>query len=169
MRIFAFSEKFERLFVKLLKYEYGMIIFQFEFNILNTFVDHISIYCVIGFSQIRRLINLWIAQRSTQRNLRSLSLEISRVNLALRKMSSSTTSISRGLVRTELPYLKNYKAYIGGKWKDATSTATFPVFNPASGEKLADVSNSGDADVKEAVVEAAQAFQSWKQRLQRYY
>ena len=78
-------------------------------------------------------------------------------------MSSCATNISR-LVRTELPYLKNYKAYIGGKWKDASSSATFPVFNPANGEKLADVSNSGDADVKEAVVEAAQAFQSWKQK-----
>ena len=78
-------------------------------------------------------------------------------------MSSGTTNISR-LVRTELPYLKNYNAYIGGKWKAAASNATFPVFNPANGEKLADVSNSGDADIRDAVVEAAQAFQSWKQK-----
>jgi acyl-CoA reductase-like NAD-dependent aldehyde dehydrogenase len=77
-------------------------------------------------------------------------------------MSSSAGNISR-IVRAELPYLKNYKAYIGGKWKAAASNTTFPVFNPANGEKIADVSNSGDADVKEAVLEAAKAFQSWKQ------
>ncbi|CAB4005116.1 succinate-semialdehyde dehydrogenase (NADP(+)), partial [Paramuricea clavata] len=78
-------------------------------------------------------------------------------------MSSSTANISR-LARAEIPYLKNYNAYIGGKWKSAASNTTFPVFNPANGEKLADVSNSGQADVKEAVLEAAQAFQSWKLR-----
>jgi acyl-CoA reductase-like NAD-dependent aldehyde dehydrogenase len=43
------------------------------------------------------------------------------------------------------------------------------VFNPANGEKLADVSNSGQADVKEAVLEAAQAFQSWKLRTAKVF
>ncbi|XP_028398102.1 succinate-semialdehyde dehydrogenase, mitochondrial-like [Dendronephthya gigantea] len=78
-------------------------------------------------------------------------------------MSTSTGNISR-FVRTEVPYLKNYKAYIGGKWKSAASNTTFPVYNPANGVKLADVSNSGEADVKDAVQEAAQAFQSWKKK-----
>jgi delta 1-pyrroline-5-carboxylate dehydrogenase len=78
------------------------------------------------------------------------------------KMSSSSANYISRLARAEIPYLKNYKAYIGGKWKSAASNTTFPVFNPASGEKLAEVSNSGQADVKEAVLEAAQAFQSWK-------
>ncbi len=83
-------------------------------------------------------------------------------------MSSGTANISR-LVRAELPYLKNYKAYIGGKWKAAASNTTFPVFNPANGEKLADVSNLDEADVKEAVLEAAQAFQSWKQKTAKVF
>lgn len=83
-------------------------------------------------------------------------------------MSTSTGNISR-LVRSELPYLKNYKAYIGGKWKAASSNTTFPVFNPANGEKLADVSNSGQTDVREAVQEAAQAFHSWKQKTAKVF
>ena len=83
-------------------------------------------------------------------------------------MSFSAGSISR-LARAEIPYLKNYNAYIGGKWKAAASNASFPVFNPANGEKLAEVSNSGQADVNEAVLEAAQAFQSWKQKTAKVF
>ena len=83
-------------------------------------------------------------------------------------MSSSGGSISR-IVRAEIPYLKNYKAYIGGKWKDASSNATFPVVNPANGELLAEVSNCGQDDVKEAVSEAAKAFQSWKQKTAKVF
>ena len=84
-------------------------------------------------------------------------------------MSSSSANYISRLARAEIPYLKNYKAYIGGKWKSAASNTTFPVFNPANGEKLADVSNSGQADVKEAVLEAAQAFQSWKLRTAKVF
>ena len=61
-----------------------------------------------------------------------------------------------------VPYLKNYQAYIGGKWKAAADNSTFPVYNPATGAKLADVSDVGKDDVEEAVFEASRAFQSWK-------
>ena len=83
-------------------------------------------------------------------------------------MSASSGNITR-LVRAEIPYLKNYKAYIGGKWKAAATNATFPVYNPANGEKLAEVSNSGQVDVKEAIVEAAQAFQTWKRKTAKVF
>ena len=68
------------------------------------------------------------------------------------------------LVRAEIPYLKNYQAFIGGKWKAAANNTTFSVYNPATGEKLADVSNSGKADTVEAVFEASKAFQTWKRK-----
>ena len=83
-------------------------------------------------------------------------------------MSAGTRNISR-LARTEIPYLKNYKAYIGGKWNAAVNNASFPVFNPANGEKLAEVSNSGRDDVNEAVLAAAEAFQSWKQKTAKVF
>ena len=63
---------------------------------------------------------------------------------------------------SEVPYLKNYQAYIGGKWKAAADNSTFPVYNPATGAKLADVSDVGEDGVEEAVFEASKAFQSWK-------
>ena len=66
------------------------------------------------------------------------------------------------LARTHVPYLKNYKAFIGGKWQSASNEVTFPVFNPANGEKLADVSDLHHDDVAKAIFTAAQAFQSWK-------
>lgn len=66
------------------------------------------------------------------------------------------------LARTHVPYLKNYKAFIGGKWQSASNEVTFPVINPANGEKLADVSDLHHDDVAKAIFTAAQAFQSWK-------
>ncbi len=56
------------------------------------------------------------------------------------------------------PVLQNL---IGGKWVSATTDATDPVPNPATGEALAYVPMSGTADVARAVEAASKAYQSW--------
>ncbi|HET6611929.1 MAG TPA: CoA-acylating methylmalonate-semialdehyde dehydrogenase [Kofleriaceae bacterium] len=55
------------------------------------------------------------------------------------------------------------KNYIGGQWVAATSSATLPVENPATGEVLAHVPLSAAADVDAAVKAAREAFSSWRQ------
>ena len=68
------------------------------------------------------------------------------------------------LVRTEVPYLKNYQAYIGGKWLSSADNTKFPVYNPANGENIADVANCGKADTERAVEEASKAFVTWRKK-----
>jgi succinate-semialdehyde dehydrogenase/glutarate-semialdehyde dehydrogenase len=48
---------------------------------------------------------------------------------------------------------------VGGDW--VTSKTTFPVFNPASGEKLADVPDMSPADAQRAIDAAYKAFPAW--------
>lgn len=55
-----------------------------------------------------------------------------------------------------------YKNYIGGKWVESKSGATFKSINPANGEVVGTVTKSDAADVDAAVEAAAQAFPSWK-------
>jgi len=55
-----------------------------------------------------------------------------------------------------------FKNYINGKWVDAKSGKTFESINPATGEVLAVVSQSGPEDVDAAVQAAKKAFQSWR-------
>ncbi|HET7050182.1 MAG TPA: aldehyde dehydrogenase family protein [Solirubrobacteraceae bacterium] len=51
---------------------------------------------------------------------------------------------------------------IGGEWVPARSGETIAVINPATGETLADVPRSGEADVDDAVAAAADAFPAWR-------
>jgi acyl-CoA reductase-like NAD-dependent aldehyde dehydrogenase len=51
---------------------------------------------------------------------------------------------------------------IGGEWVPARSGETIAVINPASGEPLADVPRSAEADVDDAVAAAADAFPAWR-------
>lgn len=53
------------------------------------------------------------------------------------------------------------KNYIGGKWVPSSATVTEPVFNPATEEVLAEVPLSTEADTKEAIQVAKEAFASW--------
>jgi acyl-CoA reductase-like NAD-dependent aldehyde dehydrogenase len=48
--------------------------------------------------------------------------------------------------------------YIGGKWVNGSGGKTMPVMNPATGEKLADVTVADAADVDKAVCAARKAF-----------
>lgn len=50
--------------------------------------------------------------------------------------------------------------FIGGAFTKP-GAALFPVINPANGEKLADVTRGGKADVDAAVAAAGKAFKSW--------
>ena len=53
------------------------------------------------------------------------------------------------------------RLYIGGRWADADSGATFDVVNPATGEVLAKLADGGEADMREAVDRAAAAQPAW--------
>jgi acyl-CoA reductase-like NAD-dependent aldehyde dehydrogenase len=51
---------------------------------------------------------------------------------------------------------------IGGEWVRARGGETLAVINPATGETLADVPRSAEADVDDAVAAAADAFPAWR-------
>ncbi|SES77517.1 malonate-semialdehyde dehydrogenase (acetylating) / methylmalonate-semialdehyde dehydrogenase [Salinibacillus kushneri] len=55
------------------------------------------------------------------------------------------------------------KNYIGGEWVESESKKTEKVYNPATGEVIAEVPISSHADVDEAVEVAFKAFQEWKE------
>ncbi|ARD56348.1 methylmalonate-semialdehyde dehydrogenase [Bacillus safensis FO-36b] len=57
--------------------------------------------------------------------------------------------------------LKTVKNYIGGKWTEAATTQTEKVFNPATGEVIAEVPLSTIEDVDRAVQSANEAFKTW--------
>ncbi|MFD1445688.1 CoA-acylating methylmalonate-semialdehyde dehydrogenase [Oceanobacillus profundus] len=59
--------------------------------------------------------------------------------------------------------VKEVKNYIGGKWVEANTDKTEAVYNPATGEVIANVPVSTKEDVDHAVQVAAEAFQSWKE------
>ena len=50
-------------------------------------------------------------------------------------------------------------AYIDGQWRSGTTR--FPVFNPATQERVADVPDLGAAETEEAIAAAHRAFPAW--------
>src|SRR5438128_5820898 len=65
-----------------------------------------------------------------------------------------------GGVKTEV---RTYQMYINGEWVDSKSTQTFPVYDPASEEVIAQVPDANADDVSRAVAAAKAAFDdgSW--------
>ncbi|XP_034029817.1 succinate-semialdehyde dehydrogenase, mitochondrial-like [Thalassophryne amazonica] len=61
-------------------------------------------------------------------------------------------NISAQLLRTQ--------CFVGGRWVSAASV--FPVLDPATGQEIAQVSDCGPNEAKQAVDAAVQAFSSWK-------
>lgn len=53
------------------------------------------------------------------------------------------------------------KNYIGGEWVESISTKMEAVYNPATGEVIAQVPLSTKVDVEQAVSAANEAFKSW--------
>ena len=62
--------------------------------------------------------------------------------------------------QADLVRLRNF---IGGEWVEADATGTDPVYNPATGEVIAQVPLSSAADVDRAVKAAAAAFDAWRE------
>jgi len=56
------------------------------------------------------------------------------------------------------------QAYVNGAWIDAANGATYPITNPATGEKLADVARCSVPETKAAIDAAATAQVSWSKR-----
>ncbi|WP_027213873.1 NAD-dependent succinate-semialdehyde dehydrogenase [Burkholderia sp. WSM2232] len=72
--------------------------------------------------------------------------------------------MSLALTRTELIRPLNL---IDGQWIAATSSARFPVINPATGETIVEVANSSAADARAATDAAARALPAWRDKLPR--
>ncbi|XP_047170320.1 succinate-semialdehyde dehydrogenase, mitochondrial [Vigna umbellata] len=75
-----------------------------------------------------------------------------------RKMSMDAQSVasklnSSGLLRTQ--------GLIGGKWSDAYDGKTIKVYNPATGESIADVACMGGRETNDAISAAYTAYRSW--------
>lgn len=55
------------------------------------------------------------------------------------------------------------KAYINGTWVDSNTDNTFAVFNPASGESIAEVADIGSQETLDALEVADKAFKKWRE------
>ncbi|KAK4285634.1 hypothetical protein QN277_002306 [Acacia crassicarpa] len=60
---------------------------------------------------------------------------------------------SSGLLRTQ--------GLVGGKWSDSYDGKTIKVYNPATGESIADIACMGGRETNDAISSAYDAFQSW--------
>ncbi|GAA0320806.1 CoA-acylating methylmalonate-semialdehyde dehydrogenase [Oceanobacillus oncorhynchi subsp. oncorhynchi] len=63
------------------------------------------------------------------------------------------------MTQTKVNELKNY---VGGRWVEAKTDKTTPVYNPATGETIANVPISAQEDVEHAIQAAREAFETWK-------
>ena len=62
------------------------------------------------------------------------------------------------------PSLLRTQAYINGEWVDADSGETFPVYNPATNEVIAEVASVGAAETRRAIEAAEVARHEWAAR-----
>ncbi|GEN81903.1 methylmalonate semialdehyde dehydrogenase [acylating] 2 [Sporosarcina luteola] len=62
---------------------------------------------------------------------------------------------------TTITTVDRLKNYIGGEWVDSNSINYETVFNPATGEAIAEVPLSSKEDVEKAVLAADKAFKTW--------
>ncbi|MDQ3874386.1 MAG: NAD-dependent succinate-semialdehyde dehydrogenase [Actinomycetota bacterium] len=60
------------------------------------------------------------------------------------------------------PALLQRHGYIDGAWVEADSGETFPVFDPATGESIADVPRMGAAETRRAIEAAHRALPGWR-------
>jgi acyl-CoA reductase-like NAD-dependent aldehyde dehydrogenase len=62
--------------------------------------------------------------------------------------------------------MSQFKMWINGKWVEAESGKTYPVYNPATETEIAQVPLGGKADVDKAVAAARKAFPIWAKKPQ---
>jgi acyl-CoA reductase-like NAD-dependent aldehyde dehydrogenase len=60
--------------------------------------------------------------------------------------------------------MEQYKMWIDGKWTEAKSGKTYPVFNPTTGEEFTRISLAGEVEVDKAVKAAQKAFPIWSKK-----
>ncbi len=60
------------------------------------------------------------------------------------------------------PSLLKGDAYINGAWRRASGGKTFPVINPADGQKITDVPDMGAEETREAIEAAHGAWKEWR-------
>lgn len=81
-----------------------------------------------------------------------------------RAMSSSGGVTEQVLQHVKDPSIVKASGFVGGKWVDSPSGSSIPLYNPATGEQLASVSDLGAAGTEAAISEAAAAFEPWSSR-----
>jgi succinate-semialdehyde dehydrogenase/glutarate-semialdehyde dehydrogenase len=54
-----------------------------------------------------------------------------------------------------------YQNYFAGEWQAAASGRTYPVYNPATGDKIAEVPDCGVEETRSAIIAANEAFKTW--------
>src|SRR5271157_3199154 len=62
--------------------------------------------------------------------------------------------------------MSDYKMWIGGKWSGAHSGKTYPVFNPSTGDEIAQIPKGDTVDVDKAVTVAMAALPAWSAKSQ---
>jgi len=73
----------------------------------------------------------------------------------------STATMGTPIHQQVLTFIgKPRKMLIGGRWLEAASGKTFPTYNPATGEVLAQVAEGTSTDIDKAVIAARKAFES---------
>ena len=78
-------------------------------------------------------------------------------------MSQALKSTGRNWSLSD-PGLLKTQAYINGEWIDADSGETFPVYNPATNEVIAEVASVGVAETRRAIEAAEVARHEWAAR-----
>ncbi|MCB9272842.1 MAG: NAD-dependent succinate-semialdehyde dehydrogenase [Lewinellaceae bacterium] len=56
------------------------------------------------------------------------------------------------------------QAYLNGKWVNADNRQTYPIYNPADGELIAEVPDMGAAETRRAIEAARDALPGWRER-----
>src|SRR5580704_2815773 len=71
---------------------------------------------------------------------------------------SATATVAQVHPRVQRFIATARKMFINGKWANAASEKTFPVYNPATGEVMANIAEGDREDINRAVMAARKAF-----------
>ena len=63
--------------------------------------------------------------------------------------------------------MSEYKMWIAGKWVEAESGKTYPVFNPTTAAEIAQIPKGDKVDVDKAVAAAREALPHWSENRRR--